>query len=272
MTPQVNNFNDTYRDFTSAFLIDPTRLDLNESHYQNWTAYLYRLQGSRFKGSIRAGVAEALFTHQRQHPYALGLWLACVYPLAVHCVSRLLVVCAFKATEMTQELMFNGAINSAIDFFRFGTLHDSVEFSAALYFVLKSGAIAGQVRRRENHRVEYHASVDRHQPAAPPRTLERLIASQILDRIADLEIKPHNIGAFLRGVINLGPEYALLPISRSRNRARTHSIDYEEICDGLGLTYNSAWHYFSMARKILRRTFNADGSLFTKSVARAISG
>ena len=94
----ATGFNDTYRAFTRAFLSNPTQLNLDESQYQNWTSYLYSVEGTRLKRSVRLRVAEALFTHQYQHPYALGVFLACVYPMAQRCVNRLLVVSAFQYT------------------------------------------------------------------------------------------------------------------------------------------------------------------------------
>lgn len=189
--------------------------------------------------------------------------------MAQRCVNRFLAVSAFQYSDMTQELMFNGAINYAIDFYRSAIPCDPASFQNVLYFRLKAGAIQAMVSPRENRRVEYHASVDRHVPPEPPRTLEPLIAKEMLERIAALEMKPNNISVFLQAVINLGPEYALLPASRSRNRPRTHSIDYEEVCDELGLAYNSATHYFAVARKLLRQVFNPEGTLFVKTVSRA---
>ena len=92
----------------------------------------------------------------------------------------------------------------------------------------------------------------------------------MLDKIAALETEPRSISKFLHAMVNLGPKYVLLPSSRTKNRVRTHAVDYQEVCAKLGITYFTAIRYFVMARKILRQTYNSDGSLFMKTVAKAI--
>jgi hypothetical protein len=132
----------------------------------------------------------------------------------------------------------------------------------------KVGALESLSFRDENTRVTYHASVDRHGTPPPPRTVEQLCAKEMLDKIAALETEPRHrhIGTFLRALVTLGPEYVLLPSRRSQNRLRTNcSIDYQEVCDKLGITRYTAFRYFVIARKILRQTFNPDGSLFVKN-------
>jgi hypothetical protein len=177
-----------------------------------------------------------------------------------------MVVSGIGCKDLNQELMFDGAIDGVIHFFRVDQLGEDTIFRAALYLTLKVGALNGIFRRTENTRVQYQASVDRHGAPPTPRTVERLFAKEMLDKIAALVTDPPKIGVFLRALVNLGPD-ALAPSSRSRNRIRrTHFIDYEEVCNRLGITYYTACAYFAMARKILRKLYNPDGSLFMKTV------
>ena len=92
----------------------------------------------------------------------------------------------------------------------------------------------------------------------------------MLEKVAALETDPRNISTFLRALIKLGPDVLLPPTWYNHTQVRNRYIDYQEVCDKLGITYNTACRYFVMARKILRQTFNRDGSLFVKTVARAI--
>jgi hypothetical protein len=241
-------------------LLDQKKIPtLPEHEYQEWAEYL-------FHAPLHLQVAETLFRHDRQHPHALGLFLACVYPIAQRSADRVMVLSGISRKDLTQELMFNGAINEVIHFFRADQLGEDTDFRAALYLTLKVGALNAIFNRVENARVQYYASVDRHGAPPPPRTLERLFAKEMLEKIAALETDPPKIGVFLRALVNLGPD-ALSPSSRSRNRIRrTHFIDYEEVCNKLGITYYTACAYFAMARKILRKLYNPDGSLFMKTV------
>jgi len=249
-----------------AFLADKTLPNLDERQYQRLADYLHSANTP-----LGLAVAEVLFRHQKEHPYALGLFLACVYPMAQRSVSRLMVLSGFGNKDLTQELMFNGAVLQAIQFFQTVPYHEDTIFRAALYFRLKTGALSAIFNRDENDRVEYFPSVDSHACPAGPRIVEQLFAEEMLDKIAALKTEPNErIAAFVRSLVQLGPQYVLLPSTRSRSRSRTHCIDYEEVCDELGISYTTACHYLAAARKILQRTFNPDGCLFTKAVTRAI--
>src|SRR5450755_3873562 len=92
-------------------LLDEKKIPaIDENQYQLWADYLYSADRS-----LRLAVAETLFSHQSEHPHALGLFLACVYPIAKRSVDRLTTVyVGICGKDTTQELMFNAAINDAI--------------------------------------------------------------------------------------------------------------------------------------------------------------
>jgi hypothetical protein len=249
-------------------LLDEKKLPaLDENRYQLWADYLYSADRS-----LRLSVAETLFFHQPEHPRALSLFLACVYPIAERYVHRLMTGFGMYGEDLTrQELMFDGAIDNAIDFFR-APQPEGIIFQAVLYYRLKLGALKALSSRDENTGITYHASVDRLGTPAMPRTVEQLCAKEMLEKIAALETDPHHrhIGTFLRALVKLGPDILLRPTRLYDNRSLNRAIDYQEVCDKLGISYNTANRYFVIARKMLRQTFNRDGSLFVKTVARAI--
>ena len=88
---------------------------LNESQYQEWTEYLFSASFD-----VRIAAAETVFRHDRQHPRAQDLFLACVWPLA-HTIARQIiegVIMFTPPSDLTYELLYDGAAKAAVKVFQ----------------------------------------------------------------------------------------------------------------------------------------------------------
>lgn len=257
----------------ASLLAEQTIPALDERQYQELTQHLF----SRADSLLRLQVAEAVLRHARQHPQALGLFLACVCPLAEKAVRRLFENMFPQPPDLTRELLYNGAINGAIRMFQRYGLRDETPFRPALYCAVKTGAMQAAFHRTENRAICSMGSVDHH--ASGPRVEERLIAREMLDKIAALEPKPETarIYRFLRCLVNLGPDalrpsayepkrrYSRRHAGAGRHRSPQLRIDLEPIMKELEISHWAARQYLTQARQMLRQVFDADGRLFIKS-------
>jgi hypothetical protein len=242
---------------TQALLTEKTIPALNESQYQEWTEYLFSADES-----LRFAVAETAFRYNRQQPRALGLFLACAYPVAGKISRRLVFDKA--APDLIGELLYDGAVNAAITMFQESQIPpDDMSFAKALQCEMKSGAIRAAFRRTENTAIICIGTPNRR---ARTRLEQRLIAKEMLGKIAALEPGDHpRLNRFLRCLIEIGAD-AIWPISR---RKKQWLIDFEPLMNKLGISRDSAKHYLCLARKLLREEFNPDGTLFIRSTPKS---
>jgi hypothetical protein len=245
-------------------LLDEKKIPaLQEHEYQQWAEYLFSAPLP-----LLVTVAETVFRYDRQHPRALTLFLACAVPLAKRTARRLT---RKTSPDLIEELMYDGAFNNALDLFQ---THHNLEvtspFRPLLYCALKTGALR-PFERMENTHVASFGTTDGH--PAGPRLIEQLIAKQMLEKIANLEPSPEtplHLYNFLRCLIlQIGPDNALRPRTKSKNQPRPSPIiDFEPLMKALGISRRSARHYLQMARPILKKLFNQDGTLFTRAAPR----
>ena len=167
--------------------------------------------------------------------------------------------------DLTEELLYHGAVNAALTFFQTHHGLDHPAFKVLLYSVLKNGAITAAFGRMENTRGRNFPLRDRHRRS--PRLDDQLFAKQMLEKIANLEPSPENpirIYNFLRCLIlQIGPHNALRPDRDSKNRLHPLMIDLEPVMKELRISRGTAQNYLRAARSMLNKLFNPDGTLFT---------
>src|SRR5579885_1865406 len=157
---------------------------LDEGPDQEVTEYLFATAGS----ALRFEVAEVVIRHDRQHPRALGLFLACACPLAQKTARRMMEKSFSQPPDLTEELLYHGAIDGAIRMFQRDQIRDELPFRQSLHHAWKMGAIRSAFRRTENKGVSCMGSVDHH--ARTQRMEQQFIARDMLDKIAALEPEP----------------------------------------------------------------------------------
>ncbi|HZQ53039.1 MAG TPA: hypothetical protein VFB14_12625 [Bryobacteraceae bacterium] len=236
---------------------------LDEGPYQEFTEYLFATAGS----ALRFEVAEVVIRHDRQHPRALGLFLACACPLAQKTARRMMEKSFSQPPDLTEELLYHGAIDGAIRMFQRDQIRDELPFRQALHHALKMGAIRSAFRRTENKGVSCMGSVDHH--ARTQRMEQQFIARDMLDKIAALEPEPQTarLNTFLRCLVALGPHIVVKPLTRNSKRGAL-IIDFEPVMKDLGISRWAARQYMSQARRMLVKQFNPDGALFIKGDPR----
>ena len=243
-------------------LLDEKKIPaLDENQYQLLADYLFsanlplRLQG-----------AETVFRHDKRHPHALGLFLACTFPSAQTIAHRLAHKMFPPPPDLMEELMYDGAVKAATTLLQYDYLEDAC-FPKILYRMLKTGAIKSAFARK-NTQCESFGTKDQY--PRQPKLDEQLIAKQMLNKIANLEGSPdprfNSIQKFLRCLIlEIDPNDALMPATTSGNRVRTVRIDLQPVMKKLGISRNYARVRLSHARKMLTQMFNQDGTLFSKN-------
>jgi hypothetical protein len=244
-------------------LLDEKKIPaLQEHEYQQWAEYLFSAPLP-----LQLQVAETLVRHDRQHSYALFLFLACTQPSAAKFSRRLAYKIFLHPPDLTLELMYDGAMTALMTLLKRDFVLADTSFPVFLFTVIKNGATETAFRRLENTKIPTLGK--RQGLPQPPRLEEQLIAKQMLEKIADLEPSPETLRfhKFLRCVIlQLGPETALRPSTNYRSHPRPSPIiDLEPVMRELGISVNTARKYQLGARHMLRRMFNPQGTLFTKN-------
>ena len=250
-------------------LLDEKKIPaLQEHEYQQWAEYLFSAPLP-----LQLQVTGTLFCYDRQHPRALALFLACAVPLAKLSVRRTMLRLN-TGSEITEELMYDGAVKSALKLFQtFQPRHSLTvtSFNSILFSALKTGTFK-PFDRQENNMRTARLRIKKHRHATP-RLVEYLTAKQMLEKIANLEPSPYPhfnpIQKFLRCLIlQIGPDNALNPCTDSRNNPRALRIDLTLLANELGISRNTAQGYLLMARPLLKQLFNQDGTLFTRAAPR----
>lgn len=219
---------------------------------------------------LRIQVAETVFRHNRNHPSAFELFLACTLPLAETMSRRQAEKLFAHPSDMTIELMYDGAVNAAIKMFQNEQLSNLTDFRRALYRALHCGALQAFFNREENMRVigvgcseTVHAC--RHRGARRNTVEEQVISRELLDKIANLKNAPSNARRILQCIMELGPD-AVKPRNRRdpEGDIRRPLIDVIAVGEGMGITRKTVDKYLGQARAIVRETFNPDGTLFLR--------
>ena len=162
---------------------------------------------------LRIQVAETVFRHNRKHPSAFDLFLACTLPLAQTMCRRQAEKLFAHPSDMTIELMYDGAVNAAIKMFQNEQPSNLGNFRQALYRALHCGALQAFFNREENMRVigvgcseTVHAC--RHRDARRNTVEEQIISRELLDKIANLNNAPPDARRILQCIMELGPDAA----------------------------------------------------------------
>lgn len=228
--------------------------------------YLFHTAATPF----RIQVAETVFRHARSHPRAFDLFLACTLPLAETTARRQAEKLFLQPSDMTIELMYDGAVNAAIKMFQTGKTSTVTSFRQALYRALHCGALQTFFNRVENTRVIGVGCSEvvraRHHHGARRNTVEdQIISRELLDKIATLKDAPNNVRRILGCIMELGPD-AVKPRSKRdpEGDIRRPLIDVIAVGEALGISRKMVDKYLGQARTILRATFNQDGTLFMR--------
>jgi hypothetical protein len=163
-------------------------------------------------------------------------------------------------SDLTYELLFDGAVNAAIEMFE-DQLPEQINFRRAICWRMKSRALKNFFGRFENTRIRYMGS---REPRSQETTFERQVeAKEILEQIDALEPEPHIacVYRFVRCILEIGPHDALKVFRYSAGL----QIDLEPVMQKLQIGPEAARHHLCQARKLLRQTFNPDGTLFIRN-------
>jgi hypothetical protein len=248
-------------------LLDEKKIPtLQEHEYQQWAEFLFSAPLP-----LRLQVAETVLRHNSLHPHALGSFLTCATPSARYIAARLFHKISPPPPDLTEELLYHGAVNAVLSFFRTHHGLDHTAFKPLLFRVLKCGACNAALRRLKYTHDRSFPLRDLY--GRSPRLDDQLFAKQMLEKIANLEPSPYPhfnpIQKFLRCLIlQIGPDNALNPCTDSRNNPRSLRIDLTLLANELGISRNTAQGYLLMARPLLKQLFNQDGTLFTRAAPR----
>src|SRR5664279_3073348 len=168
---------------TQALLIEKTIPALDENQYQDWAQYLFSANLP-----LRLQLAETLLRHNPQHPHALGLFLCCATPSAKRIAARHFNKISPPPPDLTEELLYHGAVNAVLSFFRTHHGLDHTAFKPLLFRVLKCGACNAALRRLKYTHDRSFPLRDLY--GRSPRLDDQLFAKQMLDKIAHLEPSP----------------------------------------------------------------------------------
>jgi hypothetical protein len=245
---------------TQSLLDDKKIPTLQEHEYQQWAEFLFAAPLP-----LRLQVAETVLRHNSLHPHALGSFLTCATPSARYIAARLFHNISPPPPDLTEELLYHGAVNAVLSFFRTHHGLDHTAFKPLLFRVLKCGACNAALRRLKYTHDRSFPLRDLY--GRSPRLDDQLFAKQMLDKIAHLEPSPEIplcLYNFLRCLIlQIGPDNALRPDRDSKNRPRSLMIDLEPVMKELRISRGTAQNYLIAARSMLNKLFNPDGTLFT---------
>ena len=227
-------------------LLDEKKIPtLQEQEYQQWADYLF---SSPFP--LRLQVAETVLRHDRQHSYALPLFLACTALSAAYLTRRLAHKLFFHPPDLTLELMYDAAMNTLMTFPKKDFILAETGFRTFLFTAMRNRVLTAVPRIKKSQLQTFGSSSDhpRH-----PRLDEQISAKQMLDKIANFQPAPQTpayLNRFLRCLARLQPDDALTPSTNPQNVK--HRLKRDSRKGPIMLD--------------LEPTFNPDGTLFlTKS-------
>src|SRR5664279_2136172 len=188
-------------------LLDEKKIPaLQEHKYEQWAEYLFSAPLP-----LRLQVSETVLRHDRQHPYALSLFLACSQPSAAFLSRRWAHKFFFHPPDLTLELMYDAAMNTLMTFPKKDFILAETGFRTFLFTVMKNRVLTAVPRINKSQLQTFGSSSDhpRH-----PRLDEQLSAKQMLDKIANFQPAPQTpayLTRFLRCLVRLQPDNALTP-------------------------------------------------------------
>ncbi len=234
---------------------------------------------------VRIQVAEVVFRHERAHGNALDLFLACVLPLAHRAACRR-AARFLHPSEWRIEVMYDGAVNLAIEMFHKGEVRESGESGFRRY--LLRTLVYGTLRyfsREENLAVSSDSDVLNVRPfdnlrqgwgcrrTALNTVEERMITQQLLGQVTSFPQLPVEVRATLQCIADLGPDNALkehaftasgTPDNWKRDRGRRPILDPDAIAAAMNTDRRTVHRRLGQARMVLREVFNSDGRLFQR--------
>jgi len=236
--------------------------------------------------ALRIRVAEVVFRHERAHPQALDLFLACVLPLAQKAARRR-AARFLHPSEWRIEVMYDGAVSLTIEMFQHGEVHGLGEEGFRRY--LLRTLVHGTLRyfaREENVAVSAVADVLTVRPfdnlrqglcgrrhMALNTVEEHMITRELLGQVISFPHLPDEVRATLQCIANLGPDDALKqhaftasgdPDNWKRERGRRPILDPDAIAIAMNTNRRTVHCRLRQARITLREVFNPDGRLFQR--------
>jgi hypothetical protein len=174
------------------------------------------------------------------------------------------------------ECFYNGAVSAVLKTFQnpFPLRHEPDAFRRFLPYRFACGAIEAYFTRYENHRM---GTVENVELAARPNISHshpiehELITRDLLQKISEYPLLQRALSKTLQCISELGPDVVLKERhwAEERNPERSKKgfagrpmLNAEVIAKARGVTPAFVHCQISTARRILRKAFNADGSLF----------
>ena len=225
---------------------------------------------------LRYQIAEVVYRYDHDHPNARDLFLACILPSAEKAARRKAEKLFGQPSDWQVELMYDGAVATAIEIFQLNAPLRSIPDAFRRYVVrgLSRGMLRSYFMREENSRIRPAGDVRgvRTRKAGVPNTVEReIIARELLDQVTNFSDLRPPVRATLQCIAALGPDFALKehaysasgdPDKWKRERGRRPILDPDAIAEAMGIPKRDVHRYLCQARVILRKAFNADGRLF----------
>jgi hypothetical protein len=225
---------------------------------------------------LRFQVAETVYRYDHGHPNAQDFFLACILPSAEKAARRKAERLFIQPSDLQIELMYDGAVNAAIEIFQFNRPLRSIPNAFRRYVTrgLCRGMLRSYFMREENCRIRPvgdFMAVRIRKPVAPNIVERDIIARELLDQVTNYPDLRPPVRATLQCIAALGPDFALKehaytasgdPDKWKRDRDRRPILDPDAIAEAMGIPKQDVHRYLCQARVILRQAFNADGRLF----------
>jgi hypothetical protein len=226
--------------------------------------------------TLRFKVAEVVYRYDHGHPSAQDLFLACILPSAEKGARRKAEKLFVLPSDLQVELMYDGAVNAAIEMFQVNRPLRSIPDAFRRYVVrgLSRGMLRSYFMRDENSRIRPYGDVTsgHARKKAIPNIVEReIIMRELLEQVTEYPNLRPQVRATLQCIAALGPDFALKehaytasgdPDKWKRDRYRRPILNPDAIAEAMGISRPDVHRYLCQARAILRQAFNADGRLF----------
>lgn len=234
--------------------------------------YLFKIRTR----AVRFEVAEVVFRFDHDHANAQDLFLACTLPSAQIAAQRKAAKLFVYPSDWQIEVMYDGAVEAAIEMFRANRPLTDMPNSFRRYLVrsMSTGMLRAYFRRDENCGVRPVGDLRTvsSRKAVVPNTIEQeVIAKDLLARVTNWPYLRPPLRATLQCIAALGPDFALKehaytasgdPDKWKREWHRRPILNPEAIADAMGIPKADVHRYLCQARVILRQVFNSDGKLF----------
>jgi hypothetical protein len=244
---------------------------LDETQRSDITEYLFKYANK----SLRLAIGEIAYRNHKQ-PHALDLFLSCTMPLAQRWAERKAHSMFVYPSDWQLECFYNGAVSTLLKTFHnpFPLRDEPDAFRRFLPYRFACGAVEAYFTRYENHRMH---TVENLELAGRPNfpyshSIEQeLITRDLLEKISQYPLLQRALSKTLHCIRELGPDVVLKERhwAEERNPERSKKgfagrpmLNAEVIAKARGVTPAFVHCQISTARRILRKAFNAEGSLF----------